>query len=243
MRALTAELSCELKKLLRDPAFLLPSFGFPIGFFVLFTAVVPFARGPEVLLAATANYGAFGAMAAAMFAASIQLAQERDFGVFALKSTTPLGLSRYLFAKLLAATLFALLIALSVLALGLILHPISIGFGEALGYFASNTLAAAAFAAVGAAIGARFATNATPVIVNLVMMPLAFLGGLLLPLNMMPRAIRAIGEWLPSYFHGLLNRTALGPAELSFAELALAVGLLLVLAALCHGLAYRRLKV
>ncbi|GEM_PF-866243 len=242
VRALLQETSSELRKLRRDPAFVLPSFGFPLGFFVLFALVLPFAKGEIAQLAMIANYGAFGTLAAAMFAAGLPLAQERDTGVYALKRTTPLASSAYLGAKLIAATLFALGVAASVIALGALAMPVSVSFLEALGYFSACALGAASFAALGLLIGARFALNAAPVVINMVFMTLAFLGGLVLPMMMMPELMQAFGRALPSYYIGQLNRAALGAGSISGLELLLAVCVLAGVGILATWLTTRALR-
>jgi ABC-2 type transport system permease protein len=224
---LRAETTAELRKLMRDPAFVLPSFGFPLGFFVLFAVLLPFAKGEIAQLTMIANYGAFGTLAAAMFAAGLPLAMEKDAGVYALKRTTPLPTSLYLAAKLIAATLFALCVAAAVLVLGLLLLPVSISLLEGMYYFASCTLAAMSFATLGLLIGARFALNAAPMVINLVFMTLAFLGGLVLPLGLMPKMMQTFSLALPSFYMGELNRAAIGASPLSASATAIAIGVLL----------------
>lgn len=232
MRALLAETTAELRKLLRDPAFVLPSFGFPLGFFVLFAVVLPFAKGEAAQLTMIANYGAFGTLAAAMFAAGLPLAQERDTGVYALKRTTPLPPAAYIAAKLIAATLFAICVAAAVLLLGVLLLPVTVSALNTLYYFTSCALAALSFASIGLLIGARFALNAAPVVINMVFMTLAFLGGLVLPLMLMPKAVQAFSKVLPTYYSGELSRAAMGAGTLSLTDAAIAIGVLLALALL-----------
>lgn len=226
VHAFRQEALSEMRKLIRDPGFVLPSFGFPLGFFVLFALIMPFANTAPAQLAMIANYGAFGTLAAAMFAAGMPLAQERDTGIYALKMTTPLGLLSYLAAKMSAAAVFALTVAAAVLLLGLLTLPVSMKAGAVAAYFAATALGACTFAGLGLLIGARFALNAAPVVINMVFMPMAFLGGLVLPLMIMPKLIQQASVALPSFHMGQLNRAAVGAGSITTTELLSALVML-----------------
>ncbi len=241
MNALKQELYGEWLKLIRDPAFVLPSIGFPLGFFVLFGLILPFAKSPDARLSLMANYSAFAILASAMFAASLPLAKEREFGVFALKRCTPLSLPDFVAAKIIAATLFGLFAASTVLLIGFVSYQIMPSIVGILMWLVFGAVAAFATAALGLLIGSYFRSNAAPGVVNLVFMPLAFFGGLALPMAMLPKLLQSTANVLPSFHIGALLRYALGAQSLTAQAWAVSCVVLFAYGGLALWLSARKL--
>jgi ABC-2 type transport system permease protein len=214
MNAFREEFLCELRKLVRDPAFVLPSLGFPIAFFLLFGVMLPFAKTDSARWIVMANYAGFAVLASSLFAASLPLARERETGVYALKRTTPLTSFQFLSAKLLAAALFATISASAVFVLACACYGFLPSLGTVLAFVLNCLLTGLACASLGLLIGSYFRVNAASVLVNLVFMPMAFLGGLAMPLQVMPKLVQQGAITLPSFHIGELLRASLSP-ELS----------------------------
>jgi ABC-2 type transport system permease protein len=211
MSAWMEEFRCELRKLVRDPQFVLPSLGFPIAFFLLFGVVLPYAKTEAARWIVMANYAGFAVLASSLFASSLPLARERETGVYAIKRTTPLSSLHFIWAKLLAAALFGTLSAVAVLVLACICYGMLPGIGAVVLFLTICLGAGLSLSALGLWIGSHFRLNAAAGIVNLVFMPMAFLGGLAMPLAIMPKAVQQLALVLPSFHVGELLRAALSP--------------------------------
>jgi ABC-2 type transport system permease protein len=218
------ELKCELKKLLRDPAFVLPSFSFPIAFFLLFGVILPFAKSDAARWVVMANYAAFAVLASSLFASSIPLARERETGIYALKRASPLSHLHFLGAKLIAAALFATLSAMAVVALACASYGVLPSVGASAAFLIIAPTSGLAIATIGLCVGSFVRTNAAAMLANLIFMPLAFLGGLAMPLQVMPKMVQSMAHVLPSFHLGEMLRGALSPAlSVSGAQLLQAV--------------------
>jgi ABC-2 type transport system permease protein len=205
----------ETRRILRDPGYTLPSIGFPLAFYLLFTFVLPFSRGrTEVAEGLFINYLSFGVIGAMLFGTALPLARDRTLGVLKLKRTTPQPFAVYVAGKLAAA----LMLAAAVFAI----MSLVAGFAGKLSFDAATwsrmvlvqLLGALSSGATGLAIGAWFRDNAAPGVVNLWFMPTAALGGLWFPLALMPAAVQMLALLLPTFHIGELARWAAGaPAQ------------------------------
>ena len=66
------------------------------------------------------------------------------------------------------------------------------------------------FGAIGLAIGSFAGPNSAPGIVNMVFLPMGFLGGLWLPIDFLPKALQHFAVCLPSYHFGQIALSILG---------------------------------
>ena len=83
----------ELFKLLRLPAFLITSLGFPLMFYTLFGLLLPIGKsGFNMSVYLVATYGAFDVIGIALFALGVGVATERGQGWLAVKRASPMPL-------------------------------------------------------------------------------------------------------------------------------------------------------
>lgn len=231
------EIRYELLRVLRTPAFAVPSLAFPLLFYLLFGVLMHRGDGSLYLLA---TYGVFGAMAPGLFGFGVMLALDRERGLLTLKQVLPAPPAAWLLARMLMAMAFALVIALSLIAAAVLLGGVALAPGQALSLVAVDVFAALPFCAIGLWIGSLASGSAAPAIVNLVYLPLASLSGLWLPLSLLPKVFSTLAPLWPSWHLGQLALRAAGqPSQgspLLHAAAALAV------AAVCCALALRRLR-
>ncbi len=70
------------------------------------------------------------------------------------------------------------------------------------------------FGAIGLAIGSFAGPNSAPGIVNMTYLPMAFVGGLWIPVEVMPKFLQHVAPFLPSYHFGQIALAILGvPAQ------------------------------
>src|SRR5215467_9467077 len=103
------EAKYEFLRVLRTPAFALPTLLFPPMFYLLFGLLLN--RGSaDAAHYLFATYSIFGVMAPSLFGFGVGVAIERERGWLALKRVAPMPPAAYLLAKLAMAMLFAAII-------------------------------------------------------------------------------------------------------------------------------------
>ncbi|MTD54871.1 ABC transporter permease [Amycolatopsis pithecellobii] len=201
-------LALEIRRMLRSPRFLIFTVGFPVLLFLLYVGI--FAKDPATKAILMVSMTSFGAMASALFTGT-RVALERASGWQRQLRLTPLSGPGYLTAK--AATGMTLALA------PVILVPVVAAVGEGVSLDASGWLratlgvwlAAIPFALIGLLIGQIGTADSTQPITQLVMLPMALLGGIFIPVDSMPHWLLNIAQVLPSYRMGQIGRGAITP--------------------------------
>lgn len=217
----------EFLRVLRTPAFALPTLCFPVVFYLVFGIMVPGDWGSvhkaSYLLA---TYGAFGVMGPALFGFGVGLAIERKQGLLELKRVSPMPPSAYFLAKIAMSLAFAFVVVLLLSAVGVGLGGVSLAPSAWLQLLAVLMLGALPFCAIGLFIGTLVQGEAAVAIVNLVYLPMSLLGGLWLPLKVFPPVVQSLAVAWPSWHLGQLALDAVGQAR----GVAVAVHVLALLA-------------
>ena len=210
-RAYALEAWTEFLKLWRQPAFLFPTLCFPALFYLLFgILLVPQSAGTDAARYLLATYASFGAIGPALFGFGVGLAEERSNGLLDLKRVMPAPPFAPLLAKAAMAMLFALIT-------GLLLLLLAIGLGgvrptplQIVALLATLMLGTLPFAALGLTIGCLVRAQAASALVQLIYLPLGFLGGLWMPVFMLPKLMQNLAACLPSFHLGQLSLWAVG---------------------------------
>jgi ABC-2 type transport system permease protein len=208
--AYAGDIRLELLKMLRTPAFALPTLFFPAMFYLLFGVLL--ARGNAAGTVPTfANMGVFGAMAPGLFGFGVSLAFEREQGLLRFKQALPMPPGSYLLARMVMAMLFAAIIAVTLTVLAWTVAGAPITVVQAAKVMLIEVLGVLPFCALGLCIGAFVSGQAAPAIVNVIYLPMAFLSGLWVPLQFLPKSIQSVATFLPSHH---LAQLALGALDL-----------------------------
>ena len=213
-RIYLVEARTELLKVIRLPAYAIPTIAFPPLFYILFGLSFGGSRsvGPSMTVATymMATYGAFGVMGAALFGFGVGVAIERGQGWMLVKRATPMPVAAYFAAKMAVSVVFGAAIVAILFALGA-------GFGgvqlPALTWLVlAGTLVAGAlpFCAFGLFLGYLAGPNSAVPIVNLIYLPISFASGLWMPLRLLPGFFQKLAPWLPPYHYGQLALKTIG---------------------------------
>ena len=225
MRLFRHQLKWEQRLFWRSRESAIFVFLFPILLFTLLTAIyngtIYGHPASWALLAGMIGYGAANTSFAGL---GITIVSRREIGILKRIRATPLPPAIYLTAVLVSITIvFAIQVA-SLFALGRVLkstpwpsHLLSLVLALALG--------ATAFAALGLAItGFIRSLEGSSAVLNVIVLPMAFLTGSFGPTRHYPRALRAIGDVLPlKYLLDLVNGIYLHGQQLWDKPLAVAV--------------------
>jgi ABC-2 type transport system permease protein len=207
----------EFLRVLRTPAFAVPTLLFPPMFYLLFGLILNRGSGNAAQYL-FATYSVFGVMAPGLFGFGVGVAIERERGWLALKRVAPMPPGAYLFSKMAMAALFAVLIYLILATMAYTLGGVHLGIGQWLLLGVIAVFGVMPFCALGLLIGSRVNASAAPAIVNFIYLPMAFLSGLWMPLSMLPSFFSQLAPVWPSYH---LAQLALGVIGLVPADTAL----------------------
>lgn len=236
LRCYWLEAKFELLRLLRTPSFVLPTLLFPALFYVLFGVVLAGTRsGGDMGRYLLATYGVFGIMGAALFGFGVTIAMERERGFLTLKRALPMPPGAYLLAKMAMAMVFAVIISLILALLAVFLAKVSLQPAQWALLFAINILGVLPFCALGLFIGTLVSGSAAPAVVNILYLPMAFLSGLWLPLQILPAIFAKLAPAWPAYHLGqvalkVVDRDAGGSLMLHLAVLGVVTVAFFVLA-------------
>lgn len=242
-RVYVTETKYELIKQLRIPAFMIPTIGFPIMFYVLFGLVMP-SSGRDSQITATymlATYGAFGVIGISLFALGVGVAVERGQGWLAVKRASPMPVSAYFTAKYVTTLVIGIVLMLLMCGIGTLFGHVRMSAGHWAALIAAETLGAIPFCAMGLAIGYIAGPNSAAAVVNIIYLPMAFLSGLFIPAEMLPKLLQRFAVALPPYHLGRLALDAVGiePASHALGHIAALVGFLALFTIIAF-IAYRR---
>lgn len=196
-------------------AFVTFAVGMPVVLYLVFSSA--FASGADtqsrlasaVIMVSMAAYGALGAA----LSGGSQLALERRSGWFRQLSVTGLAPRSFLLAKAAATMALVLPSLLLVFAAGLLVGGVRMSFGGWLAALGLLWLGLVPLAIFGIVIGLWVKAEAVGGVTTLVMLLLAMLGGLWLPVDLMPRFAQFVAYATPTYWLAELGRWPILPDQ------------------------------
>ncbi len=210
LRIYALEARLEFMKLLRMPAFAIPTLTFPVLFYVFFGLTMKFGGPISMATYLLATYGAFGVIGASLFGFGVGVAVERGQGWMLLKRASPMPPGAYFAAKIAMSLLFGSIIIAMLFTLGATFGGVDLaaaGWARMAGILILGSLP---FSAMGLAIGYFAGPNSAPAIVNLVYLPMAFASGLWIPIQALPELVQKIALALPPYHLAQLALKVIG---------------------------------
>jgi ABC-2 type transport system permease protein len=220
----TTYLSLEIKRIVRSPQFTIFTIGMPVAMFVLFGSIFGKLVTPSGIPAdveTMIKLAAYGASGGALFTGT-RVAQERTDGWQRQLRLTPMRGPGYLVVKVISAMAVALPVLVVVFVAGLAMgvHLTAAQWGLVL---VSLWLGVLPFAVLGLAIGLFGKGDTVGAVTGALMMPLGMLGGLWIPLYVLPDWMATLAHFFPTYWLGRVGLEPLAHAGgTGFAVLVLA---------------------
>jgi ABC-2 type transport system permease protein len=236
--AYLAEARSECLRYMRAPAFMLPIMLFPTMFYLLFGILMGRAGAMDTRYLLV-SYGVFGVMSPGLFGFGVSLAMERDGGLLTYKRALPMPPGAYLLGKMLMAMMAAAVEILLLLALGLTLGHVTLSLSQAGMLLLTGVLGVLPFCALGMLIGTFIKGQGAPGLLNMVYLPMSFLSGLWMPLELLPKVLQQIAPIWPSYH---LHQLGLAAMDMGQAGVMKHIVVLMGFAAVFFLLAARRLR-
>jgi ABC-2 type transport system permease protein len=191
----------------RNPASAFFTFAFPLMFLVIFTALlgsgeVEFENGVVIQQDTyyVAAMAAFAVISATYTNLAIGVSFTRDAGILKRTKGTPLPGGIYLSGRVIHAVLISLLLVVITSAFGVAFYDAEIPSGVLFWqHLTTVTVGAMAFSALGLATTAIIPNaDASPAIVNAIILPLLFLSGVFIPLGPnAPDWMKVVGDVFP----------------------------------------------
>ena len=230
----------EFLRLLRAPAFAVPTLLFPAMFYLLFAVVFNnHSSGFAANVYLLATYTVFGVMAPGLFGFGVSVATDRDRGWLRVKRAQPMPPGAYLASKLAMAILFAATIFAMLAVISSVLGGVRLPVSSWASLLVIDVLGVMPFCAIGLFVGTLVTAQAAPAVINLIYLPMSFLSGLWMPMSVLPGVLRDIAPAWPAFHLGQLALGAVGQPMVGSAVGH--VGALAIITAFFLLLARRRL--
>jgi ABC-2 type transport system permease protein len=208
--AYQAEAKYECIRVLRAPGFSVPTLAVPVAFYLFFGIVLAETDRPLAIdLFIFAGFAVMGVMGPGLYGFGVFVATERAQGLFTLKRALPAPPLVYFSAKLVMTALFATFVTLALLLTAALAGRIALTPVRAALFAGAAIAGSLPFCAMGLAIGAYASGRSAPAIVNLMLLPMIYLSGILIPL---PASFAAVRHVSPAYHLDQLALGALGGA-------------------------------
>jgi ABC-2 type transport system permease protein len=196
-------LRLELRRMTRDRRFVFFTIAVPVGFYLLwsntFDGVDPVrATGLPAQVHLMVAMAAFGAIGAALTTTGPRLAAELQSGWLRQLRATPLPGRTVIFTKVFASMVLALPPLVLVSLTAALTQDVRLPAAEWIGMIALMWLATLPFAALGTLIGSLAGGDASQPVTVGAYLALSALGGLWMPVDQLPGALRTVAHWLPS---------------------------------------------
>jgi ABC-2 type transport system permease protein len=198
---MSSYLALEIRRSMRDRQYLALVVGWPVGAYLLFSAIFgaqPATQGLSVdtgLMVSMATFGAFGAV---LIATGPRLALDRQVGWLRQMQLTPLSSTRLFLARMIAAIALTLPAILLTFAVAIAVHGIRLDAWQWPALVLVLCVGCLPFAAIGLVIGSLVEAETAQGLTMVAYLAMAALGGIWMPVSIMPAPLQAIALALPS---------------------------------------------
>lgn len=199
MRLVALHAKFNVLETVRIPIAVIGNLLFPALALVFFVVPNPEVGGdPVVATGAVGQLAMFAVMSAFLFTFGTGVAEDRALPFDGYLRTLPVGATPRLAARVVTGILFAVTALVPLIVLGWLLTEASVSLGTLLLGILAVVGAGLPFLMLGLAIGYRMSSKAAIAVVQVVLFPLAFAGGLFLPPQLFPGWLDTFSQWLPS---------------------------------------------
>lgn len=188
----------QLLETVRVPIAVVGTVVFPTLTMLFFVVPQPFADDPAQATAATAQISLFAVMSVCLFTYGVGVAEDRALPWDSYLRTLPVGAGPRLAGRLLNGLAFALVSLVPLVVVAWLLTAAALPAGRLALTAGALALAALPMLGLGLWIGYGLSTKAALAVAQVLLLPLAFGGGLFLPPQMFPGWLDAVSTWLPT---------------------------------------------
>ena len=243
---MTTYLSLEIRRALRDKRYVLLVIGWPVAAYLLFSTVfasaADAAEGLPSSIAIMVAMACFGAIGGVLMASGPRLALDRQSGWLRQLTLTPLSRRGILSARLLSSMALSLPAIALTFAVAAVVRGVHLEWWQWAAMLAVIAVGCLPFAVLGLIVGALGDGDSAAGLAAALNLVLAALGGLWMPVAILPAPMKTIAHILPSNHLAQLG-WALARGSVPAASDALILAAYLAGAILIATIAARRLAV
>ncbi|WP_298802091.1 ABC transporter permease [uncultured Pseudokineococcus sp.] len=188
----------QLLETVRVPIAVIGTVVFPTLTMLFFVVPQPFADDPAQATAATAQISLFAVMSVCLFTYGVGVAEDRALPWDSYLRTLPVGAGPRLAGRLLNGLAFALVSLVPLVVVAWLLTAAALPADRLVLTAGALAVAALPMLGLGLWIGYGMSTKAALAVAQVLLLPLAFGGGLFLPPEMFPGWLDAVSTWLPT---------------------------------------------
>lgn len=229
----------QFTETIRIPIAVVGTAAFPALSMLFFVVPVPYAQDPQSATAATAQLAVFAVMSVCLFSYGVGVAEDRARPWDGYLRTLPTGAGPRLVGRLLNGLAFALVGLAPLVVIAWLFTAATLPVERVPVSVLALAAAGAPLFGAGIAIGYTLSSKAALAVAQLLLLPLAFGGGLILPPEIFPEWFEAISVWLPTRAGRDLVVGATTAETVSLGTVGILLGWSLVAGALAVW-AYRR---
>lgn len=186
--------------LLRQPAYVIPTFVFPAAFYWFFG--IPEAVNEGIANTLIGSFSAFAVFGVVFLQFGVGIAEERHSAWSLYLRSLPLNPAVFLSARFLCALIFSVLAAGVVILVGCFESPVNLSLTDWSRFLFSLLAGSLPFAFMGMTLGYLTGPKSSLPLANLIYLPLSFVGGLWKPPQLIPESLHDISKILPSRHYG-----------------------------------------
>jgi ABC-2 type transport system permease protein len=198
----------EIRRTLRDPAFLIFGTAMPVMMYLLFTNLGGGGEYDDWKAASMVGMAAYGALGSAM-AIGTGIASDKSLGWLQQLRITPLAPGRAVAGRAISGSVTVLPTILTVLAAGALVNGVRLAAWQWIALVLLLWAGALPFTLLGIGNGYRLTPQGTGVVNVACLMGFAITGGLWFPVELFPGWLRSIGEFTPGHGFADLGRAAI----------------------------------
>ncbi|MFC8227150.1 ABC transporter permease [Streptomyces sp. NPDC057287] len=224
---MTAYILLEIRRTLRDTAFLVFGTGMPVLMYLLFTNLGGAGASGDWRAASMVGMAAYGALVSSM-SIGTGIASDKSLGWLKQLRITPLGPGRAVTGRAVSGSVTVLPTVLAVLLAGATVNGVRMAAWQWIVLVLLLWVGALPFTLLGIGNGYRLTPQATGVVNVACLMGFAIIGGLWFPLEAFPGWLRSVGEFTPAYGFAELGRSVAAEHTPGAGAVAVLVGWLLL---------------
>lgn len=227
-------LRLEVVRALRDPKYVILAIVAPVGFYLLFSNLFGqyTTNGVSNNVALMVSMAVYGGMWAVLSATGPRIAQERGIGWLRQLRLLPVRSNAVLTARLIAAVILAGPAIALVFVTAVIVHGVSLDAGHWIALLVLLWLGVVPVAILGLVVGYATGADAAFGVIYGLYTVMAALGGLWMPISMLPSGLQTIGKLLPSYRAADLGWHIIGGRALDFSSVLMLIAWAILLSLL-----------
>jgi len=231
MKTLIKQSRMEIIRTLRSKTFFIFSIIMPVAFYFIFSSTVgdqTQVGGADWKAYYLMSMTLFGIVSSSLFSLGVRIANERKQGWTQLMQITPLPSSTYFFAKIAGQSMINFGIIVLMFMIGRFAKGIELPITTWLACGFWIWIGIVPFIALGILIGQSKSAESASVFANIASLGMAMLGGLWMPLEILPKFMQQIGEWMPTYRLGQGAWNLVAGKEISLTGIAILAAYLVI---------------